>query len=364
MSGAVVGVDVGGTFTDLILMEPETGNVRLAKVPSTPANQAAGVLAALDGAAASLADVGAIIHGTTVTTNALLERKLSRCGLITTKGFRDILELGRRTRPPALRPHRQLHAADPARASHRGAGAHGCRWRGAGAAGRSGGARCNLLAPGRRLRLPRDPLPAQLQEPRARGARARDRPRMLARGTRLGGARGPRRVPRVRAGCRGSGKRLRSAASAPLSRPPAGAARRPGLRARAAGDPGQRRQRLGPLGGGEGSQHGALRPGVRRHGGGCHRPRRWCRAADHLRYRRHQRRCGAGARRRAGGHGRDGAGARHAHPRPHGGRAHRGRRWRLAGADRRSRAAPGRAPRARALSRGRSATAGAACGRR
>ena len=99
MSGAVVGVDVGGTFTDLILMEPESGAVRLAKVPSTPANQAAGVLAALDGAAASLAEVGAIIHGTTVTTNALLERKLSRTGLITTRGFRDILELGRRTRP-------------------------------------------------------------------------------------------------------------------------------------------------------------------------------------------------------------------------------------------------------------------------
>ena len=101
MNGAVVGVDVGGTFTDLILMEPETGAVRLAKVPSTPANQAAGVLAALDRAAASLAEVAAIVHGTTVTTNALLERKLSRCGLITTMGFRDVLELGRRTRPHA-----------------------------------------------------------------------------------------------------------------------------------------------------------------------------------------------------------------------------------------------------------------------
>ncbi len=101
MSGAVVGVDVGGTFTDLILVEPETGAVRLAKVPSTPANQAAGVLAALDRAAASFADIAAIVHGTTVTTNALLERKLSRCGLITTQGFRDILELGRRTRPHA-----------------------------------------------------------------------------------------------------------------------------------------------------------------------------------------------------------------------------------------------------------------------
>ena len=101
MSGAVVGVDVGGTFTDLILMEPESGAVRLAKVPSTPENQAAGVLAALEGADAALADVGAIVHGTTVTTNALLERKLSRCGLITTRGFRDVLELGRRTRPNA-----------------------------------------------------------------------------------------------------------------------------------------------------------------------------------------------------------------------------------------------------------------------
>ena len=86
MSGAVVGVDVGGTFTDLILMEPATGAVRLAKVPSTPANQAAGVLAALDGAAASLAAVASIVHGTTVTTNALLERKLSRTGLVTTQG--------------------------------------------------------------------------------------------------------------------------------------------------------------------------------------------------------------------------------------------------------------------------------------
>ena len=101
MSGAVVGVDVGGTFTDLILMEPESGAVRLAKVPSTPENQAAGVMAALEGADAALADVAAIVHGTTVTTNALLERKLSRCGLITTQGFRDVLELGRRTRPNA-----------------------------------------------------------------------------------------------------------------------------------------------------------------------------------------------------------------------------------------------------------------------
>jgi N-methylhydantoinase A len=99
--GLVVGVDVGGTFTDLILMDQATGAVKLAKVPSTLDNQAYGVLAALAEAEADLADVDLIVHGTTTTTNAVLERKLARTGLITTQGFRDVLELGRRTRPQA-----------------------------------------------------------------------------------------------------------------------------------------------------------------------------------------------------------------------------------------------------------------------
>lgn len=97
----VVGVDVGGTFTDLILIDQRSREVRLAKVPSTPENQAFGVLDALKDVSAELAAIGLIIHGTTTTTNAVLERKLSKTGLITTRGFRDILELGRRTRPQA-----------------------------------------------------------------------------------------------------------------------------------------------------------------------------------------------------------------------------------------------------------------------
>ncbi len=100
-TGQVVGVDVGGTFTDLILMDQTSGQVQLAKVPSTPENQAFGVLAALEEAQTDLTSVDLIVHGTTTTTNAVLERKLSRTGLITTAGFRDILELGRRTRPQA-----------------------------------------------------------------------------------------------------------------------------------------------------------------------------------------------------------------------------------------------------------------------
>ena len=97
----VVGVDVGGTFTDLVLIDQHSRQVRLAKVPSTPENQAFGVLHALKDADAELAAVSLIIHGTTTTTNAVLERKLSKTGLITTRGFRDVLELGRRTRPQA-----------------------------------------------------------------------------------------------------------------------------------------------------------------------------------------------------------------------------------------------------------------------
>ena len=97
----LIGVDVGGTFTDLVRLDPASGQVRLAKVASTPDNQAFGVLEAVQEADTNLAQVALIIHGTTTTTNAVLERKLSRTGLITTAGFRDVLELGRRTRPQA-----------------------------------------------------------------------------------------------------------------------------------------------------------------------------------------------------------------------------------------------------------------------
>mgnify|MGYP001358838117 FL=1 len=95
----VLGVDVGGTYTDLVQLDQNTGAVRLAKVASTLDNQAFGVLEAIDKVECELADVAMVIHGTTTTTNAVLERKLSKTALITTAGFRDSLELGRRTRP-------------------------------------------------------------------------------------------------------------------------------------------------------------------------------------------------------------------------------------------------------------------------
>jgi N-methylhydantoinase A len=97
----VAGIDVGGTFTDLLLYEmgPGGSRVRLAKIPTTAANQADGVLAAIGEAGANPSDLDLVIHGTTTTTNAVLERKVAKVGLVTTRGFRDTLELGRRTRP-------------------------------------------------------------------------------------------------------------------------------------------------------------------------------------------------------------------------------------------------------------------------
>jgi len=95
----IAGIDVGGTFTDLIVVDDASSEVCIAKVPTTVDNQAFGVLAALDAAGVDPASLDAIVHGTTTTTNAMLERKIAKVGLITTKGFRDVLELGRRTRP-------------------------------------------------------------------------------------------------------------------------------------------------------------------------------------------------------------------------------------------------------------------------
>jgi N-methylhydantoinase A len=97
----VAGIDVGGTYTDLILhaRSEDGGEVRVAKVPTTLPNQAEGVLAAIAAAGVSPESIELIVHGTTATTNAILERKTAKVGLITTRGFRDTLELGRRTRP-------------------------------------------------------------------------------------------------------------------------------------------------------------------------------------------------------------------------------------------------------------------------
>lgn len=97
MTGAIVGVDVGGTFTDLFYFDAEAGAFRTAKVPSNRGDEATGFVAGLE-TLGPVRDLSSIVHGTTVGTNALLERKGAKVGLVTTRGFRDVLEMRRRDR--------------------------------------------------------------------------------------------------------------------------------------------------------------------------------------------------------------------------------------------------------------------------
>jgi N-methylhydantoinase A len=94
----LVGIDVGGTFTDILCLDIENQTLLSAKTPSLPGKQWEGVLNALSELGIAPADIRAFVHGTTIATNALLERKGAKTALITTEGFRDTLEIGRTRR--------------------------------------------------------------------------------------------------------------------------------------------------------------------------------------------------------------------------------------------------------------------------
>jgi N-methylhydantoinase A len=97
LSETRLGVDVGGTFTDLVALS--NGTLITAKVPSTPGDQSVGVMNAVDASEVEAGAVTALAHGMTVATNALLERRGARTALVTTEGFRDVLEIARQNRP-------------------------------------------------------------------------------------------------------------------------------------------------------------------------------------------------------------------------------------------------------------------------
>lgn len=94
-----VASDIGGTFTDLVYLDETTGEVGVAKASTTPANFAEGVIETLRKARLPVADTSFFVHGSTIIINALTERKGAKTALITTKGFRDVLEIGRANRP-------------------------------------------------------------------------------------------------------------------------------------------------------------------------------------------------------------------------------------------------------------------------
>ena len=99
----LVGVDVGGTFTDIIFADTETGRTEVNKVPTTPDDPSDGVSAAVRGLCnrfdVSPGDIDHLLHGTTIATNAILQHDGARTGMITTKNYRDILHIGRHQRP-------------------------------------------------------------------------------------------------------------------------------------------------------------------------------------------------------------------------------------------------------------------------
>ena len=99
----VVGVDIGGTFTDFMLYDTDSGSVHVHKVRSTPEDPERAMVAGLEelclegGHAPSALD--AVFHGTTIATNTVLEHNGETAGLVTTKGFRDVVHIGRHQRP-------------------------------------------------------------------------------------------------------------------------------------------------------------------------------------------------------------------------------------------------------------------------
>ena len=109
-----VGVDIGGTFTDAALVNAETGQVRVVKVLTTPEDPAKGFMTALERGLAECGaagrDVAATVHATTVATNAIIEGKTARVGMLVTRGFRDILEIGRQIRSRLYDVHLQKPA--------------------------------------------------------------------------------------------------------------------------------------------------------------------------------------------------------------------------------------------------------------
>ena len=111
-----IGVDIGGTFTDVVVFDDSDGAVRLAKSLSTPSDLARGVREALTRSEAPLQRAQSLIHGSTVVINAIIERSGARTALLTTRGFRDVYEIGRINRPesfnPRFRKHRPLVARE------------------------------------------------------------------------------------------------------------------------------------------------------------------------------------------------------------------------------------------------------------
>ncbi|MYF08123.1 MAG: hydantoinase/oxoprolinase family protein, partial [Rhodospirillaceae bacterium] len=93
-----VGIDIGGTFTDVIALDLETGDVRAAKSLTSYGDETRALMEGLRDVGVRYADIDRLVHGTTIGTNAILERRGARTALLVTQGFRDLLVIGRTRR--------------------------------------------------------------------------------------------------------------------------------------------------------------------------------------------------------------------------------------------------------------------------
>ncbi len=227
-----IGIDTGGTFTDIVAFDERSGQLHTTKTPSTPADPAQGFMTGvhkiLDRLGAGGDDVSAVSHGTTVATNQLLEGKVTELGFITTEGYEFVLEIARQSVPDGygnsyfwVKPERIVPAhlvkTVGGRLDHTGAAAAAVRR----AAGRRGGP----VVPRAWHRHHRRLLPARLRQPRSRGADAGRARAGTSRGGRVDLVAGAARVPRVRAvddDARGRGGQAPGGAVRPGHQRPAG----------------------------------------------------------------------------------------------------------------------------------------------
>ncbi len=195
----IVGCDTGGTFTDVFAVS-ETGESRVAKVPSTPPRFDLGVVEGVRALGIEPSEVTTLFHGTTVTTNAVITRAGAHSALVTTRGFRDVLEIRRANRAELYDilwdPPEPLDPPPPPAGDRRARRLLGRR---RDAARRGLRARRRPQAAGARDRVGRDLPDQRPHEPRARAARAGDPAGGAARAARLALDRHPARAARVRA---------------------------------------------------------------------------------------------------------------------------------------------------------------------
>ena len=112
-----IGIDVGGTFTDIMLWDDDQDQVVVHKLPSTPDDPSRAMMTGLreigESAGTSLEEIDRVLHGTTVATNMVLERKGGRTAMLTTHGFRDITYIGRHRRPHTFSIYQDLPWRQP-----------------------------------------------------------------------------------------------------------------------------------------------------------------------------------------------------------------------------------------------------------